>query len=203
MSRYTGPRCRICRRLGYSVCGGSSCALRKKPAPPGEVRRKKPAGRVSDYKLRLLEKQKLRFLYWVGERQFRGYVKEAARLPGVTGENLLRLLEQRLDSTVYRMGFGPTLPAARQLVAHGHITVNGCKVTVPSYRVGAGDTVAAPRVLQPVSQGLERASRAPRPPYLEVDEGRAAGILRSTPFRQDIPVPVDETLVVEHYSRIM
>jgi small subunit ribosomal protein S4 len=151
------------------VCGSSTCALREKPAPPGERRRRGPAGRISDYKLRLLEKQKLRFLYWMGERHFRGYVKKAAR----------------------------------QLVAHGHITVNGGKVTMPSCRVRVGDTVAVRRTLQPVRQGLARASRAPHPPCLEVDEGRAAGTFRSTPFRQDIPVPVDETLVVEHCSRIM
>ena len=140
MARYIGPRCRVCRQLEFSVCGSDRCALERRRTLPGmhpNLRR-----RVSEYKKRLLEKQKLRFSYWVSEKQFRNYVRKAFGKPGVSGENLLSLLERRLDNIVYRLGFAPTLLAARQMVVHGHILVNGRKVNRPSYLLREGDVVS-------------------------------------------------------------
>ncbi|MEW6380286.1 MAG: 30S ribosomal protein S4 [bacterium] len=204
MGRYIGPKCRICRSLGYSVCGSANCALLKRSGRPGMH----PAGqtRMTDYKKRLTEKQKLRFSYWLSEKQFRGYLEKAMRQPGVAGENLLRLLERRLDNLVYRMGFAPTRLAARQLVGHGHITVNGRKASIPSYSVRPGDTIAVregSRETATVQEGLERSASRPKIPYLEVDRAAFQGKLISIPQRDEIPADVDENLVVEYYAKYL
>jgi small subunit ribosomal protein S4 len=144
MSRYTGPRSRVSRRLGVNIWGtkGEMVALERRPYPPGEHGRDRRRGNQSDYLLQLTEKQKARFTYGLTEKQFRRVYDEANRRQGVTGENMLRYLELRLDNVVYRAGWGATRPQARQLVNHGHILVNGRRVDIPSYRVRKGDVIA-------------------------------------------------------------
>lgn len=201
MSRYTGPKHRLCRRVGQPLCGLPNCPSLRRPYPPGQhgrtVRR-----RLSQYGKQLLEKQKLRFLYGITERQLRRYFQRASRVAGRTGERLVQLLESRLDNVVYRLGFARTLAAARQLVVHGHVQVNGRKVDRPGYPVRPGDEVAIrpkSRELEPVRLGLEM-GRTP-PAYLEVDPEQRKGRLVRVPRRDEVPVPVDEGLVVEYYAR--
>ena len=143
MSRYTGPRARVSRRLGTNIWGtkGETIALDKRPYPPGEHGRSRRRGSVSEYLLQLQEKQKARFSYGLTERQFRNIFAEASRRQGVTGENMLRFLELRLDNVVYRAGWAATRPQARQFVGHGHINVNGRRVDIPSYRLRKGDVI--------------------------------------------------------------
>ncbi len=143
MSRYTGPKARVSRRLGTNIWGtkGETIALDKRPYPPGDHGRTRRRGNVSEYLLQLQEKQKARFTYGLGERQFRNIYEEASRRSGVTGENMLRYLELRLDNVVYRSGWAATRPQARQFVNHGHIEVNGSRVDIPSFRVRQGDIV--------------------------------------------------------------
>src|SRR4030043_1178729 len=182
MAPYTGPRCRVCRQLGFSVCGSDRCALERRSTPPGmhpNLRRK-----VSEYKKRLLEKQKLRFSYWVSEKQFRNYVRKASRKPGISGENLLSLLERRLDNIVYRLGFAPTLLSARQLVVHGHVLVNGRKVDRPSYTLRPGETLSLKektRKMPLVEEGLARSPARPVLPYVQTDKENFKGMLTSIP----------------------
>jgi small subunit ribosomal protein S4 len=162
--------------------------------------------KMSDYKTRLLEKQKLRFAYWVSERQFRGYVKRAFKAPGITGENLLQLLERRLDNLVYRFGFAPTIPAARQLVVHGHVILNGRKVDRPAYLVDPGTVISLKeksKSLPLVKDGLVRGTARPTLSYLEVDRDEVRGRLVAVPRRSEIPLPVDEGLVVEFYQKYL
>lgn len=202
MARYRGSKCKKCRQLGLSVCGSERCALLRKDTKPGmnpHARRK-----TSDYKIRLMEKQKLRFSYWVSEKQFRKYVKRAFGESGITGENLLRLLERRLDNVVYRLGFAPTIPAARQLIAHGHITVNGSKVDKPSYSVRKGDAISVKEASQKmhlVEEGMVRSQTRPKLSYFEVDQKNLRGTLTEIPSREQIPLPINESLVVEYYAK--
>jgi len=215
MAKYRGPSCRICRREGTKLfLKGERCHLRgkcpvDKPVnprnyPPGQhgLRRR---FRVSDYGVRLREKQKLRKTYGILENQFRKYFRMAVRQKGVTGENLLRLLETRLDNVLYRLGFVTARGTARQLVRHGLFTVNGRRVNIPSYQVKAGDVIrAGDKALQiePVKYGLEYNSGKLLPEWLEFDPKRVEGRVVSLPTRDQIPVPVDEHLVVEFYSRV-
>ena len=143
MARYTGPRARVSRRLGTNIWGtkGETVALDRRPYPPGEHGRTRRRGNVSEYLLQLQEKQKARFTYGLSEKQFRNLYEEANRRPGVTGENILRYLELRLDNVVYRAGWGATRPQSRQFVSHGHVSVNGKRVTIPSYRLRKGDVI--------------------------------------------------------------
>ena len=202
MARYTGPKCRVCRQLGFSVCGSDRCALERRSTPPGmhpNLRRK-----VSEYKKRVLEKQKLRFSYWVSEKQFRNYVRKASGKPGIPGENLLSLLERRLDNIVYRLGFAPTLLAARQLVVHGHILVNGRKVDRPSNLLAEGDVVSLgekTKKMLLVEEGLAKRRARLELPYLQVDKTNLTGTLTSVPERAQIPLEINEALIMEHYSR--
>lgn len=202
MARYTGPRCRICRQLGFSVCGSDRCALQRRTTLPGmhpDFRRK-----VSDYKKRLLEKQKLRFSYWVSERQLRNYVKKAFRKHGIAGENLLGLLERRLDNIVYRLGFAPTVLAARQMVVHGHILVNNRKVDRPSFLLREGDVVSIKeksRKMLLVEEALAKSRARPELPYIQVDKTNLTGTLTSIPERAQIPLEINEGIIMEHYSR--
>jgi small subunit ribosomal protein S4 len=160
--------------------------------------------KVSEYKKRVLEKQKLRFSYWVSEKQFRNYVRKASGKPGIPGENLLSLLERRLDNIVYRVGFAPTLLAARQLVVHGHILVNGRKVDRPSNLLAEGDVVSLgekTKKMLLVEEGLAKRRARLELPYLQVDKTNLTGTLTSVPERAQIPLEINEALIMEHYSR--
>ncbi|WP_324669387.1 30S ribosomal protein S4 [Geochorda subterranea] len=202
MARYLGPRHRMCRRVGEPLCGRPDCPALKRPYPPGQHGRAAGRRRISQYGKQLLEKQKLRFIYGVSERQLRNYFKAASRARGRTGEQLLRYLETRLDNVVYRLGLAPTLPAARQMVVHGHVRVNGRKVDRPSYRVRPGDVIEPrerSRDIQPLREALEQG--ATPPPYLELDREQLRGRVLRYPEREEMPVKVDESLVVEFYAR--
>ncbi|HVP80718.1 MAG TPA: 30S ribosomal protein S4 [Thermodesulfobacteriota bacterium] len=204
MARYIGSTCKICRKLNFSVCGSDRCALTRRNAPPGmhpELRRK-----MSDYKKRLLEKQKLKFSYWVSEKQFRNYVKEAFKKPGIPGETLVSLLERRLDNIVYRLGFAPTPLSARQMVVHGHVLVNGRKVDRPSYILRPGETLSLKeksRKMSLVEEGLARSPARPVLPYLQVDKENLKGMLTAVPERNQIPLEINEALIMEHYTRYL
>lgn len=202
MSRNTGPKHRMCRRVGQALCGSPKCPALKRPYPPG-VHGRRPRRRPSEYGLQILEKQKLKYLYGVNERQLRRYLKAARRTAGQTGERLLQILECRLDNIVYRLGFAQTLPGARQLVTHGHIEVNGRRVNIPSYIVEVGEQVGLrekSRQLAVVIESLEtRAAHVPD--YLELDVESRSGRLLRIPSKDEIPVPVDDSLVIEFYAR--
>ena len=198
MARYTGPKCRKCRALGISVCGSLHCVLLRRQRPPGPH---PPPRRVSDYKRLLVEKQRLRYTYWLSEKQFARYASEAKRMGGVAGKNLLQLLESRLDAIVYRLRWAPTLPAARQLVVHGHILVNGRRVDKPSYQLGPGDRLSVSQRGRKVPMTIEGVKVPPpvSPPYLERNTFEAR--LVSRPEAEDIPVEVQESLIIEYYAR--
>jgi small subunit ribosomal protein S4 len=206
MARYLGPKCKLSRREGTDLFlkSGvrpleSKCKLE---VPPGGAAQRRP--RLSDYGMQLREKQKLRRMYGVLERQFRNYYKRASRLKGSTGENLLRLLEGRLDNVVYRMGFAATRAEARQLVSHKGIEVNGQVVNIPSAQVSAGDSIGvrekAKKQLR-VQSALEIASQVGLPDWVDVDAKKMAGVLKSLPDREDILPDINENLVVELYSK--
>jgi len=187
--------------VGTPLCGSPRCPALRRPYPPGQHGRGHRARRESQYALQLREKQKLRFIYGVRERQFRRVFRQALRAGGRTGERLLQLLECRLDNVVYRLGFARTRPQARQLVVHGHIEVNGRKATIPSMTVAPGDVVAVREASRlAVVQAALAEGREPVP-YMEVDRERARGRLLRVPRREEIPEPVDEHMVVELYSR--
>lgn len=208
MARYTGPVCRLCRREGEKLylkgdrCLSEKCAVGRRSYAPGQhgQNRKK----VSEYGLQLREKQKLRRIYGVLERQFARYFDLAERKKGVTGENLLQILESRLDNVVYRMGFAGSRAEARQMVRHGAFAVNDRKVNIPSYLIKVGDEVKlregaleSPRVKQLAAEAPERTV----PDWLDVDAVKMAGRVKALPLREQIDVPVREHLIVELYSR--
>jgi len=207
MARYLGPKCKLSRREGTDLFlkSGikpleSKCKLEVVPGTTAGSRRT----RLSDYGLQLREKQKLRRMYGVLERQFRNYYKKAARLKGSTGENLLRLLEGRLDNTVYRMGFASTRAEARQLVSHKAIAVNDIIVNIPSYQVAAGDKIEIrekAKAQSRIKSALDIATQVGLPDWVEVDEKKLAGVLRNLPVREDILPDINENLVVELYSK--
>ncbi|MGF1596079.1 MAG: 30S ribosomal protein S4 [Acidimicrobiales bacterium] len=205
MSRYTGPRARISRRLGTNIFGtrGESQALEKRPYPPGiHGRTRRRGNNNTEYLIELQEKQKARFTYGLNERQFRRIYEEASRKKGVTGENMLRALELRLDNVVYRAGWGATRPQARQFVSHGHVLVNGKRVNVPSYRVRKGDVVEIrekTRTNVVVQWNKDVLDRTP-PAWLERDEDFKVRVY-SEPIREQIDVPIREQLIVELYSK--
>lgn len=208
MARYTGPDCKRCRRekvklyLKGSRCDSPKCSFEKRPYPPGQHGR----GRVkeSEYLLQLREKQKTARIYGVLERQFRGYYEEAQRKTGKTGENLLTILESRLDNVVYRAGFAKSRDMARQIVRHGHITVNGHKVDIPSYRVSANDIVEvrpSSRELTPFVVALAEAGEKTVPAWIEVIPNRMRVLVHQLPTRAQIDTQVQEQLIVELYSK--
>ncbi len=204
MSRYTGPRARVSRRLGTNIWGtkGETIALDKRPYPPGEHGRSRRRGSVSEYLLQLQEKQKARFSYGLTERQFRNLFAEASRRQGVTGENMLRFLELRLDNVVYRCGWAATRPQARQFVGHGHINVNGRRVNIPSYRLRKGDVVelrTAARDIVTIQWNLDVLDRNP-PAWMDRNEQFEVTV-RELPIREQIDIPVREQLIVELYSK--
>lgn len=201
MARYTGPRHKACRRARQPLCQSKKCPVDRRPYPPGEHGR----GRIreSDYLVQLREKQKLRAMYGVLERQFRRYYEIAARQPGITGDNLLRLLESRLDNVVWRSGLAATRPQARQLVNHGHFRVNGQKVDIPSYRVRPGDVITVKersKELIVVQHAVDTLGR-PIPEWLDVDHDDRKVSVRDLPSRQQIDTAINEQLIVELYSK--
>jgi small subunit ribosomal protein S4 len=203
MARYTGPKSKISRRFGVALFGPSK-ALERKNYPPGMHGPKGSRRKQSDYANALAEKQKLRFQYGLMERQFRRYFNTALKKRGVTGETLLQMLETRLDNVVYRMGFANSRSAARQLVSHGHVTVNGRKVNVASYNVKAGDVVAIkdkPGSRRLVTRNLELTQIQPVPDWLVADKDQFQGKVMRIPSREEIAPIVNEQLVVELYSR--
>ena len=200
MSRYTGPTWKISRRLGFSL-SETGKELRKRPYPPGQHGQGR-RGKLSNYGLQLQEKQKLRFLYGLNEKQFKNLFNRAAKMPGITGENFMILLESRLDNLVYRLGLARTRAAARQLVNHGHITVNGKKVDVPSYQVSVNDTIGLrekSRNLVVVEEALS--VRPSLPEYLSFDENTRTGTFIRLPRRDELSPDINEAEIVEFYSR--
>ena len=209
MARYTGPKCKLCRREGTKLflkgdrCHSDRCAIEKRNYPPGEQGRSRYSRR-SNYRVQLREKQKLRRTYQVLERQFRNYFKRAERMKGVTGENLLRLLECRLDNMVFRMGFAPSRANARQLILHNHFIVNGKKVNIPSYQVGTGDRISPrekSRSLLVIDESLKSYGSRGTVPYISVDVTKKEGTFVELPTRDLIPVAIEENLIVELYSK--
>ena len=208
MARYIGPKCRLCRREGEKLfikgekCFSSKCAMENRPFPPGQHGQKR--GRLSDYANQLREKQKLRRIYGILEDQFRGYYKEADRQKGSTGENLLQLLESRLDNVVYRMGFGASRDESRQLVRHKAIKLNGVRVNIPSIQVKPGDVVTVNDGMKEqlrIKGALEAVATRGLVEWLEVDQGKMEGTFKSVPERTDLPSDINEHLVVELYSK--
>jgi len=211
MARYTGPVCKRCRREGQKLflkgakCYTEKCPVERRQYPPGHhgpasVRRRKQ----SDYAVQLREKQKVKRIYGLAEKQFRSLFKKASRVPGVTGENLLVALESRLDNIVYRLGFAPSRKAARQLIRHRHVRVEGATVDVPSYSVGPGAEVSvAPkaRKLPVVIEAIEDRRSRDQLSWLGVDYDAASGRMLERPSRSDIPLAVEEQLIVELYSK--
>tara|TARA_B100001564_G_scaffold100545_1_gene82718 strand:- start:1600 stop:2202 length:603 start_codon:yes stop_codon:yes gene_type:complete len=200
MARYTGPKSKISRKYGEPIFGDTK-ALEKKPHPPGQHgrgrRRKK-----SEYAIQLAEKQKAKYLYGILERQFRNLFSKASRKDGITGENLLQLLESRLDNVVYRLGIAPTRRSARQLVSHKHITVNGNLVNIPSFNVKEGDMIAVREKSKSLSSIAESISRqSNRFKWLEWDDKSLSGKLIMYPDRESIPENINEQLIVELYSK--
>jgi len=203
MARYTGPKSRISRRYGVALFGPSK-SLERKNYPPGMHGPKGSRRKQSDYATALAEKQKLRFQYGLMERQFRRYFETALRKRGVTGETLLQMLETRLDNIVYRLGFANSRGSARQLVAHGHVTVNNHKVNIPSFNLKAGDVVVIkdrPGSRRLVTRNLELTQIQPIPDWLVVDKDQFQGKVMRIPSREEIAPIVNEQLVVELYSR--
>jgi small subunit ribosomal protein S4 len=208
MARYTGPDCKLCRRerqklyLKGTRCEGPKCAIERRPYPPGEHGR----GRIreSEYLLQLREKQKARRIYGVLERQFRNYYEEANRQSGLTGENLLVLLETRLDNVVYRGGLARSRDEARQLVRHRHLRVNGRTVNIPSYRARVGDVLTIrerSRNIVPVLGALEILGMRTQPSWVSLDQSKLQISVLDLPSRGQIDVPVQEQLIVELYSK--
>jgi small subunit ribosomal protein S4 len=206
MARYLGPTCKLSRREGTDLFlkSGirpldSKCRSESSPGQHGQRR-----GRLSDYGIQLREKQKVRRIYGVLEKQFRNYYKSAAKIKGNTGENLLVLLETRLDNVVYRMGFGSTRAESRQLVAHNAILVNGQKVNIPSYNVQAGDVISlrekSKKQLR-VQTALQLASQRGEVEWVSVDSSKMEGTFSRTPDRADLPAEINENLIVELYSK--
>ncbi len=211
MSRYSGAVCRLCRREGTKLflkgtrCLTEKCAVERRPYPAGQHGQNAGRGRkMSEYAKQLREKQKVKRMYGLTETQFRTTYSKASHLPGVKGTNLLVALETRLDNIVYRMGFAASRPAARQLVRHGHIEINGKKVDIPSYKVMPGHEVRvapADREMLAVKVAQEQASRGAPVSWLSIDSDRAAGRLLELPTRDAIPVNAQEQLIVELYSK--
>lgn len=205
MSRYTGPRARVSRRLGTNIFGtrGESQALEKRPYPPGiHGRTRRRGNQNTEYLVELQEKQKARYTYGLNERQFRRIYDEASRKKGVTGENMLRFLELRLDNVIYRAGWASTRPQARQFVSHGHVLVNGKRVDVPSYRTRKGDVIEVKEKTRtnPIVQWNKDVLDRTPPAWLERNDDFKITVY-SEPLREQIDVPIREQLIVELYSK--
>ena len=208
MGRYTGPACRLCRRSGEKLflkgdrCFTPRCSFEKRRTPPGNVSRRRR--RPSDYGVHLLEKQKAKYIYGVLESQFRKYMTEAFNTPGVTGMNLLRSLERRLDNVIFLLGFADSRKQARQLVLHGHFQVNGRKTDIPSYSVKAGDSITWKESNKTTDFFAERTSGLPKrpvPAWLALDVSEMSGRVLSLPSDEELQTALDSRLIVEFYSR--
>ncbi|MEG6506493.1 30S ribosomal protein S4 [Nitratidesulfovibrio sp. D1] len=208
MAKYNDAKCRMCRREGTKLflkgdrCYTDKCAYDRRPYAPGQHGRARK--KVSDYAVQLREKQKVRRVYGVLERQFRGYFHKADMTKGVTGANLLAILERRLDNVIYRLGFANSRQQARQLVRHGIFTLNGRKVNIPSLQVRVGDTIEVPeasRKIPVIAEAQEVIARRGCPSWLEVDGPNFKGMVKALPQREDIQFPINEHLIVELYSK--
>jgi small subunit ribosomal protein S4 len=208
MARYIGPVCKLCRREGMKLflkgdrCYSEKCSFDRRPFPPGQHGQARV--KFSEYGLRLREKQKVRRIYGILERQFRKYFSMADRQKGVTGQNLLTVLERRLDNVVYRLGFAATRNEARQLVLHGHVQVNGRRVNVPSALVKVGDKVSIrekSRNIPRIKDSVTGAERRGQITWLSLDKENFTGTMTATPVREEITLPISENLIVEFYSR--
>lgn len=209
MARYTGPVCRLCRREDMKLflkgerCYTDKCGYERRSYPPGQhgqARRRKR----SDYGEQLREKQKVKRIYGIAERQFRGYYFRATRMKGVTGENLIQLLERRLDNTVYRMGFASDHAEARQLVRHGHFLVNGRRVDIPSYLIRSGDVVEVKEKSRKITRVIEALSTVERrtvPSWIDLDKDAFKATVKALPTRADVTLPIREQLIIELYSK--
>ncbi|KHO63404.1 MULTISPECIES: 30S ribosomal protein S4 [Thermoanaerobacter] len=206
MGRYTGPTCRLCRREGMKLylkgdkCYTDKCPVARRGYAPGQHGQEKK--KLTNYGMQLREKQKLKRYYGVSERQFERFYEEAERMKGITGENLLQLLERRLDNVVYRLGFAASRPQARQLVSHGHLEVNGKKVDIPSFLVKPGDVISVrekSRSMELIKNNLEVSRNVPD--WLELNKDAFEGRVVSLPRREHIDLPIQEHLIVELYSK--
>ena len=208
MARYTGPVCRLCRREGVKLflkgdrCYSSKCAFEKRSYPPGEHGQKR--SKLTGYGLQLREKQKLKRIYGISENQFRRYFEKADKMKGITGDNLIILLERRLDNIIYKMGFARTRKEARIFVRHNHVLVNNRKVNIPSFIVKEGDVIEIKEKTKDsefMKDILASSQRRSIPEYLEVDREALKGIVKRMPTREEIILPVNEQLIVELYSK--
>lgn len=208
MARYVGSVCRMCRRESLKLflkgerCFSEKCAFDRRPYAPGQHGQAR--AKQSDYREQLREKQKVKRIYGLLERQFRLFFSRAERMRGVTGENLLSLLERRLDSTVYRLGLAASRIEARQLVRHNHFMVNGKKVNIPSYLVKAGDEIEVKersRKVAKISAAMEASDRRGRVTWLELDKKAFKGVVKGLPVREELTLPINEQLIVELYSK--
>jgi small subunit ribosomal protein S4 len=209
VARYTGSVCKLCRREGLKLflkgdrCFSPKCAIEKRNYPPGEHGQRRRV-KLTDYGLQLREKQKMKRIYGIVERQFRNYFRMAEQQKGITGENLLRFLERRLENVVYRLGFASSRAEARQMVTHGHFLVNGRRVDIPSYLVDSGDQIQVAersRELLAIKGAIEGVKKRGLPSWLELDAQAMRGVVRSLPAREDMVIPVQEQLVVALYSK--
>jgi len=208
LAKYNDAKCRLCRREGTKLflkgdrCYTDKCAQERRPYPPGQHGRMRK--KISEYAIQLREKQKVRRIYGVLEKQFRGYFETADMAKGVTGANLLSILERRLDNVVYRMGFANSRVQARQMVRHGLFTLNGRKVNIPSLQVRVGDEVAVPeksRKVPVIADAQQAIARRGCPAWIEVDGAAFKGVVKALPQRDDIQTPINESLIVELYSK--
>lgn len=210
MARYTGPSCRLCRRESEKLflkgkrCLTEKCGIERRSYPPGQHGGGRRRRRQSEYAVQLREKQKVKRIYGVGEKQFRNLFQKAARVPGLTGENLLVALESRLDNIVYRLGFAPSRKAARQLIRHRHVRLDGRTVDIPSHVVAPGAEIAiAPHSVEMplVKEAVEDRKNRDQLSWLGVDYAKLSGRMLERPSRADIPLAVEEQLIVELYSK--
>ncbi len=208
MARYRDSVCRMCRREGLKMflkgdrCYSDKCAFERRGYPPGQHGQGR--SKRSEYGIQLREKQKVKWMYGLLESQFRGTFVKAERLKGITGTNLLVLLERRLDNVVYRLGFANSRTQARQLVRHNHFMVNGRKVNIPSFQVKKGDTVSVKEKSQKIAsiiESMEAVARRGVPQWLELEKAHCSGVIKSLPVREDLTMPIQEQLIVELYSK--
>ena len=210
MARYTGPKCRLCRREGMKLflkgerCYTDKCPFERRSYPPGQHGPQQLRTKLSDYGIRLREKQKVKRIYGISEKQMRRYYEIATKMPGQAGHNLLQLLERRLDNVVYRLGFAVSRAQARQYVNHGFFKVNGRNVDIPSYLVKPGDIIELKEKYRnnpQIIESLETVVRKGIPSWLELDAENFKGIVKNLPTREDITMPIQESYIIEFYSR--
>ena len=210
MARYTGPKCRLCRREGMKLflkgerCYTDKCPFERRSYPPGQHGPQQLRTKLSDYGIRLREKQKVKRIYGISEKQMRRYYEMATKMPGQAGHNLLQLLERRLDNVVYRLGFAVSRAQARQYVNHGFFKVNGRNVDIPSYLVKPGDIIELKEKYRnnpQIIESLETVVRKGIPSWLELDAENFKGIVKNLPTREDITIPIQESYIIEFYSR--